>query len=67
MGGVVGIGGRWHCAGFTRDGDVLALGWESGGGAAGECEADDADINDSLFFYDANTGERVGRSTLPGP
>lgn len=67
MGGVVGVGGRWHSAAFTWDGEVLALGWEPGGGAAGECEADDADIKKSLFFYDADTGEKLGQWTLPRP
>lgn len=49
MGGVVGVGGRWHSAAFTWDGQVVVLGWEPGGGAAGEYEADDADIKTSLF------------------
>jgi hypothetical protein len=67
FGNQVGIEGRWHSAAFTWDGEVLALGWEPGGGAAGECEADDPDIKKSLFFYDAQTGEKLGQWTLPRP
>ena len=36
--GVVGVGDRSHSVALTWDGDVLALGWQPGGGAAGECE-----------------------------
>ena len=67
MGNKVGIGGRWHSAAFTWDGEVLVLGWEPGGGAAAECTADDPDIKKSLFFYDANTGEKLGQWVLERP
>ncbi|MPY79970.1 MAG: hypothetical protein GEV04_16230 [Actinophytocola sp.] len=66
-GNKVGVGGRWHSAAFTWDGEVLALGWEPGGGAAPECEADDPAIKKSMFFYDADTGEKLGQWTLPRP
>ena len=66
-GGKVGVGGRWHSAAFTWDGEVLVLGWEPGGGAAPECEASDPDIKKSLFFYDAATGAKLGRWVLPRP
>lgn len=65
QGNRVGVGGNWHSAAFTWDGEVLVLGWEPGGGAAGECSADDPDIKKSLFFYDANTGEKLGQWVLP--
>jgi len=64
-GNKVGIGGRWHSAAFTWDGEVLILGWEPGGGAAPECEATDPDIKKSMFFYDANTGTKLGQWVLP--
>lgn len=64
-GNKVGIGGRWHSATFTWDGKVLVLGWEPGGGAAPECEASDPDIKKSMFFYDANTGAKLGQWVLP--
>jgi hypothetical protein len=59
--------GRWHSAAFTWDGQVLVAGWEPGGGGAGECEATDPDIDKSLFFYDANTGAKLGQWVLENP
>ncbi len=67
MGNKVGVGGRWHSAAFTWDGEVLVLGWEPGGGAAPECEATDPDIKKSMFFYDAETGAKLGQWVLPRP
>jgi hypothetical protein len=61
----VGTGGSWHSAAFTFDGEVLVLGWEPGGGAAPECEATDPDAKKSWFFYDAQTGEKLGQLVLP--
>jgi hypothetical protein len=57
--------GNWHSAAFTWDGEVLILGWEPGGGVLGECEATDPDVKKSWFFYDAQTGEKLGQFTLP--
>lgn len=65
--GKVGIGGRWHSASFTWDGEVLILGWEPGGGAEARCRADSPDIDKSMFFYDARTGEKLGQWVLPRP
>jgi len=59
--------GSWHSAAFTWDGEVLILGWEPGGGAQPECEADDPPVQKSAFFYDADTGEKLGQWTLPRP
>jgi hypothetical protein len=56
--------GRWHSAGFTWDGEVLVAGWEPGGGGAGECEATDPDIDKTMFFYDGNTGVKIGEWVL---
>ncbi len=56
--------GRWHSAGFSWDGDVVVAGWEPGGGGAGECEISDPDLDKSLFFYNANTGARLGTWVL---
>jgi hypothetical protein len=56
--------GRWHSAAFTWDGQVIVAGWEPGGGGAGECEATDPDIDKTLFFYDANTGAKLGQWVL---
>src|ERR671911_1745949 len=63
----VGVGGNWHSAAFTWDGEVVIMGWEPGGGAAPECEATDPDVKKSAFFYDAHTGEKLGTWVLPRP
>ena len=63
--GTLGTNGRWHSAAFSWDGEVLVMGWEPGGGGAGECEADDPDIDKTMFFYDATTGAKLGEWVLP--
>jgi hypothetical protein len=65
--GVDGVQGNWHSAGFTWDGEVIILGWEPGGGALPECEATDPPVKKSAFFYDADTGAKLGQWTLPRP
>ncbi len=57
--------GRWHSAAFTWDGKVIAAGWEPGGGGDGECEATDPDVDKSMFFYDTQTGAKLGQWVLP--
>jgi hypothetical protein len=59
--------GNWHSAGFTWDGEVIILGWEPGGGSQPECEASDPPVKKSAFFYDADTGQKLGQWTLPRP
>lgn len=54
--------GRWHSAGLTWDGDVLALGW-----SRAAARPADADINSSLFFHEPTPANELGRWTLPGP
>jgi hypothetical protein len=61
----VGDGGNWHSASFTWDGEVIILGWEPGGGLQAECEASDHPVKKSFFFYDADTGAKLGQWTLP--
>lgn len=63
----VGVGGSWHSAAFTWDGEVLVVGWEPGGGGQPECEATDPDVKKSMFFYDTATGAKLGQWTLPRP
>jgi hypothetical protein len=80
--GVDGVIGNWHSAAFTWDGEVIILGWEPGGGALPFCQengaqiqVDDdpptfvtqADVHKSAFFYDADTGDKLGQWTLPRP
>ncbi|HEV2874523.1 MAG TPA: hypothetical protein VGW14_05185, partial [Thermoleophilaceae bacterium] len=59
--------GNWHSAAFTWDGEVIILGWEPGGGTQPECEATDPPVKKSAFFYDADTGAKLGQWTLPNP
>jgi hypothetical protein len=61
----VGVGGNWHSAAFTWDGEVIVLGWEPGGGGQAECEATDPDVKKSMFFYDSEDGTKLGQWTLP--
>jgi hypothetical protein len=63
--GTADTNGRWHSATFTWDGEVIILGWEPGGGAEPECETSDPAVDKSAFFYDADTGEKLGQWTLP--
>jgi hypothetical protein len=63
--GQAGTNGRWHSASFTWDGEVVILGWEPGGGAEPECESTDPDLDKSMFFYDADTGAKLGQWVLP--
>ncbi len=75
--GVDGLVGRWHSAALTWDGEVIILGWEPGGGSAPFCTANgtpvpvgmatvvQADVHKSMFFYDADTGAKLGQWVLP--
>jgi hypothetical protein len=59
--------GNWHSAAFSWDGDVIIMGWEPGGGSLPECEATDPPVKKSAFFYNADTGAKLGQWTLPRP
>jgi hypothetical protein len=63
--GQSGTNGRWHSGAFTWDGQIIAAGWEPGGGGEAECQATDPDVDKSLFFYNANTGAKLGQWVLP--
>jgi LVIVD repeat len=56
-----------HSAAWTWDGKVLIFGHEPGGGVAPACQATDPPLNYTYFFYDGDTGEKVGSWTLPRP
>ena len=62
---VAGTNGRWHSAAFTWDGEVIVAGWEPGGGGSPECETTDPAEDKSMFFYDADTGAKLGTWVLP--
>jgi hypothetical protein len=57
--------GNWHSAALTWDGEVIILGWEPGGGGQAECQESDPAVKKSMFFYDADTGAKLGQWTLP--
>ena len=59
--------GNWHSAALTFDGKVIILGWEPGGGSQPECEATDPAVKKSWFFYNADTGAKLGQFVLPRP
>jgi hypothetical protein len=59
--------GNWHSAGWSWDGEVIIMGWEPGGGSQPECEATDPPVKKSAFFYDGDTGVKLGQWTLPRP
>lgn len=63
----VACNGNWHSAAFSWDGEVIILGWEPGGGSDPECEATDLPVKKSAFFYDADSGAKLGQWTLPRP
>jgi len=60
----LGVGG-WHSAALSWDGRITVMGWEPGGGVGPECEADDRDLEKSVFFFDTATGELLGTWVLP--
>ena len=57
--------GNWHSAGFSWDGEVIILGWEPGGGASPSARRPIRAVKKSAFFYDADTGAKLGQWTLP--
>jgi hypothetical protein len=65
--GTAGTNGRWHSATFTWDGEVIIAGWEPGGGSEPECQSSDPPEDKSMFFYDADTGAKLGTWVLPRP
>ncbi len=56
-----------HSASFTWDGKVLIFGHEPGGGAQARCQATSAEVDRTLFFLDAETGQTVGTFIHPRP
>jgi uncharacterized repeat protein (TIGR01451 family) len=56
-----------HSHTFSWDGSVLVFGHEPGGGSQARCESGDAQVDKTLFFYDAETGNQIGTWVLPRP
>jgi hypothetical protein len=49
-----------HSASFTWDGEVLIFGHEPGGGGQAQCQASSSEVNRTLFFFEAATGDPLG-------
>jgi hypothetical protein len=60
----VGIG---HTAAFTWDGEMIVFGHEPGGGVQARCQATSTELERTLFFLDADTGEDMGHIIHPRP
>ncbi len=55
-----------HSGSFTYDGKVLIVGHEPGGGTGAECDPNDTITERSLFFFDVETGTRLGSIVRDG-
>jgi hypothetical protein len=53
-----------HSSSFSWDGEVLVFGHEPGGGSGARCQATSSETDRTLFFYDADTGNELGRWVL---
>lgn len=60
----VGIG---HSAAWTWDGEMIVFGHEPGGGTQAQCQEGSSEINRTLFFLDAETGDTMGTFLHPRP
>jgi hypothetical protein len=56
-----------HSAAFTWNGETVIFGHEPGGGGQAQCQATSPEVNKTMFFFDADTGDEVGRWVLPRP
>jgi hypothetical protein len=56
-----------HTGAFSWDGEIVIFGHEPGGGVAPRCQASSPELDKTLFFFDADTGNEVGRWVLPRP
>jgi hypothetical protein len=56
-----------HSAAFSWDGEVLVFGHEPGGGGQPRCQVTSSEVDRTLFFYTARTGEPLGTLIRPRP
>lgn len=56
-----------HSAAFSWDGEVLVFGHEPGGGGQPRCQESSVEVDRTLFFFAARTGELVGTLVRPRP
>jgi hypothetical protein len=54
-----------HAAAFTWDGERFVVGHEPGGGVTAECDDNDRELERTLFMYDTDTGELLGKWFIP--
>ena len=59
--GGVGIG---HSTAFTWNGEIVVVGHEPGGGTQPRCRERDDEVNYTMHFLNARTGEKVGEWVL---
>ena len=56
-----------HSAAYSWDGEVIVFGHEPGGGGQAQCQATSPDVNKTLWFLDADTGDTLGTILHPRP
>ena len=56
-----------HSASFSWDGRILIFGHEPGGGGEARCQATSAEVDRTLFFFEARTGAAAGTFLHPRP
>jgi hypothetical protein len=56
-----------HSAAFSWDGEVLVFGHEPGGGGQPRCQETSTEVDRTMFFYAARTGELAGTLIRPRP
>ena len=56
-----------HSAAYTWDGEVIVFGHEPGGGGQAQCQATSPEVNKTLWFLDADTGDTLGTFLHPRP
>jgi RTX calcium-binding nonapeptide repeat (4 copies)/LVIVD repeat len=54
-----------HAAAFTWDGERFVVGHEPGGGVSPECDDNDRELERTLFMYDTDTGQLIGKWFIP--
>jgi Ca2+-binding RTX toxin-like protein len=50
-----------HSAAFTWDGERFVIGHEPGGGTGANCDDNNRELERTLFMYDTDTGDLLGR------
>ncbi len=56
-----------HSASFTWDGEILIFGHEPGGGGEPRCQGTSSEVDRTLFFFKASTGDPAGTFLHPRP